>query len=164
MWNFAALEVLKSAPKKKSHKNNQVNLINASFWLFLFLQIDRKWNFRLKKLGYYTKGITSEVCMCLWTHWKLSLARSLSHSHVHTHKHVHARPSPNHSRLWSQCYPQVNKHTWNSAERERETQSKERPVVIMLGPKFCAVVFWSVDWALLQTQCGPQNVSLIGMM
>lgn len=100
-------------------------------------------------MGYYTKGVTSEVC----TNSKI-LDKTLRHTHIHTQL-----------RIILGCGPNANlksTNTHGTQQREKETEQGEASGYYAWTEVLCCCILKCVDWAWLQTQRGPQNVSLIG--
>lgn len=139
-----------SKGKNVCHENNQVevNLINAPLWLFLFLQIDRKWNFR-EKMWAITPKVWPLKCACVYELKDTEKTLICRHTQL---------------RIILGCGPNTNlksTNTHGTQQREKETEQGEASGYYAWTEVLCCCI--------LKCGLGPvtdtmwtANVSLIG--
>lgn len=111
-------------PKEKNirRENNQgeVNLINASLWLFLFFQIDRKWNLKRKRMWAITPKVWALRCVCASVYELKDTDKAPLCRHTHFNAQL---------RIILGCAPNANlksTNTHGTQQRGRKRRSEER--------------------------------------
>lgn len=124
-----------SKGKNVCHENNQVevNLINSPLWLFLFLQIDRKWNFREKCGQLYQRY----DLWCACAHELKDTETTL----IRRHTHIHAQ-----LRIILGCGPNANLKSTNTHGTQQKAKETEQGGQWLLSLDRGSALLYSEVW------------------